>query len=240
MTNYVLLNNKTHKDIKINTNKSVKLGNNISYTLTFPTEYIHIQRDYPILFSKNPDTGAFQSVVLFGLRQNENLFLKRGTWHASYIPAVIEKEPFLIGHEEQNVNGEIINNPVVCIDMDNARVSYDEGEAIFTTTGENTPYLNQISHHLMLINTGIETSKKMFDAFIAHDLLETITLNIELNNGEKICIDGNYTINQNKLSKLSATALEELNSQGFLQMAYMVVASINNIQKLVDMQNSRL
>lgn len=240
MTNHVLLDNKTHKDIKINTAKTAKLGNNISHTLTFPTEFTNVQREYPILFSKNSNTGAFQSVVMFGLRPNENLFLKRGKWNAAYIPAVIEKAPFLIGFEEKEIDGEKVTNPMVCIDMDSPRVNYDNGEAIFDKDGTNTNYLNKVSNNLMLINDGAEMSKQMFAAFVEHNLLETVTLNIELENGEKLCIDGNYTINQKNLSTLDGKALEELNSKGFLQMAHMALASLNNIQKLVDLQNSRL
>ena len=179
-------------------------------------------------------------MALFGLRANENLFLKRGKWQASYIPAVIEKAPFLIGFEEQVVDGKKVKNPVVCLDMDSPRVNYNDGEAIFTKTGENTNYLNQVSNHLMVINQGIELSKAMFAAFNEHDLLETISLNIELDSHEKISIEGNYTINQDKLFNLDGQALAELNSKGFLQMAYMVIASLNNVQKLVDIQNSRL
>lgn len=240
MANHALLNNKSHKNIKINTSHSVKLGDNISHTLTFPTEFIQVQQEYPILFSKNSTTGAFQAVVLFGLKPNENLFLKRGKWHANYIPAIIAKGPFLIGFEEREHNGVIERNPMVCIDLDNPRVNEKDGELLFQEDGKNTAYLNKVSNNLLLVNDGIELSKKMFAAFIEHDLLESVTLNIELNNGEKLALNGNYTISQEKLAKLNGKALEKLNSQGFLQMAHMAIASLYNMQKLVDLQNSRI
>lgn len=240
MTNHVLLDNKTHKDIRINTSKTVKLGSNISHTLTFPNEYLNIQRDYPILFSKNKETGTFQSVVMFGLRANENLFLKRGKWHASYIPAAVDKEPFLIGFDEQEVDGQKVSNPMVCIDMDSPRVNYSDGEAVFTKEGKNTNYLNNVSNNLMIINDGVELSNQMFTAFVKYDLLEAVTLNIELKNGEKISIDGNLTINQKKLSTLDGKALEDLNKKGFLQMAYLVLASLNNLEKLIELLNDRV
>lgn len=240
MANHVLLNNNTHKNLKVNTAFSAKTGDNISHTLTFPTEFVEIQREYPIIFSKHPDTGAFQSVVMFGLKKDENLFIKRGKWQANYIPAVIQKGPFIIGFEEQETNGEIHKNPVICVDMDNPKVNHKDGDAIFDHTGNATPLLENINHCLMKIKEGIELSKQMFAAFIEHDLLEPVGINIELNNQEKITIEGNYTINQEKLSQLNGESLEQLNKQGFLQMAYLAVASLSNIQKLVDMQNTRI
>ena len=106
MAKHVLLNNIAHKDLKIITQYSARFGDNLGSTLTFPTEFGDIQREYPILFRKESANGKFQSVVLLGFKPDENLFLDefRG-WQADYIPAVIERGPFLIGFQDQRVDG---------------------------------------------------------------------------------------------------------------------------------------
>lgn len=258
MTNAVRLNNIEHKTLRINTKNQSKLGDNVTSTLTFPSEFIEIQREYPILFSKNPSTGEFQSVVLLGLEKDENLFLKRGKWHASYIPAVIRKGPFLIGFEQENVNGEQVNNAVIYVNMDNPRVSIcedsgndeskeghtcekkDKGEALFLNNGEQSPYLEQVSQALAVINEGTQISKSMFAAFCEYDLLEVVNLDIKLNNSQQISLSGNYTIHREKLAQLDGVALEKLSSAGFLPLAYAVIASLANVQKLIDAKNSSL
>jgi len=240
MTNHVVLNIQDHAKLKVNSQYSANLGDNISNTLTFPTEFAAVQREYPILFSKNPETGQFQSVVLFGLKSDENLFLNNGTWQANYIPSVITKGPFAIGFEQKNdTDDKYQQTPIVYIDLNNPKVNDTEGDSIFTQ-GENSAYLNKVSQALITIHDGNQVSQPMFDAFNEHDLIEPISLDIELNNGEKISIGGNYTINGEKLAKLSGNALEKLNNAGFLSLAFFVSSSLNNVQNLVDKKNQQL
>lgn len=270
MANAVRLNHLEHKDLRVNSKNSVKLGDNVTSTLTYPSEFINIQREYPILFSKHPQTGDFQSVVLLGLEKDENLFLKRGKWQGNYIPAVIAKGPFLIGFEPQQIKGEVVNSPVIYIDMASPRVSlFSEknaetnaadhaegkaegnaeahtekhkatGETLFLENGEQSPYLQQITRALATINDGANLSKAMFDAYSRYDLIETVNLDITLNNGQQISLDGNYTIHQEKLAALDGNALAQLNKDGFLSLAFAVVASLDNVSKLVALKNAAL
>ena len=241
MTNHVRLNNIEHRNLKVISKNTVKLGNNISNTIIFPNEFIEAQREYPILFSKNPETGEFQSSVLLGLNKGDNLFLKRGRWQASYIPAIIAKGPFVIGFDiEKNDHNKENEKMVVYIDMDNARTNYNEGESIFDDQGNNTPYLHKINLLLAMIDNGIHLSKMMFTAFKEYDLIEPVTLDIVLSNNEKIHLAGHYTIHTEKLLSLNSEALKALNSDGFLQMAYYVAGSLNNVQKLINLKNNRI
>lgn len=50
MAKYALLNNIQHKDLRVITQFSATYGDNITSTLTFPTEFADIQKEYPIFF----------------------------------------------------------------------------------------------------------------------------------------------------------------------------------------------
>jgi len=238
MAHHDILDNKNHKDLKVITHFDNDFSENINSALIFPTEIKAAQRDYPILFVKNPETGQFQSVVLLGLVTGENLYIDNG-WQASYIPAMIAKGPFTIGFEEKEQNGEKVKQPIVAIDMDNPRVNKDSGESIFLDDGQASPYLQQVNHSLKTLHEGSQHSQQMFEAFLKNDLIEPIALNVELNNGEKISLQGNYTINEEKLSQLSGGALNELHSSGLLRVAYFITGSLDNIQRLVDIKNNQ-
>ncbi|HCM47062.1 MAG TPA: peptide ABC transporter permease [Colwellia sp.] len=238
MSNHIQLNNQTHKTLKASIKFSNEFGDNVSSALTFPTEFMNIQKEYPILFSKNPDTGEFQSVVLFGLKKDENLYLQKGEWNANYIPAVMAKGPFLIGKEDQEIEGETVNSAIIVVNMDSPRIDNINGEAVFLDNGISSPYLDKITHALSIIDQGTAMSKAMFDAFNEYDLIEPITLDIELNNGEKWNISGNYTIHAEKLAQLDGLALDKLNKAGFLSLAFSVTASLSNVKKLVDIKNA--
>jgi len=240
MANHIQLNNQTHKSLKASTKFSKKFGDNVSNALTFPTEFLNVQKEYPILFSKNLETGEFQSVVLFGLKQDENLYLKKGKWSANYIPAAMTKGPFLIGKDTREIDGKLVNNATIVVNMDSPRIDETNGEAVFLENGDSSPYLDKITHALSIIDQGSALSKPMFDAFNEYDLIEPITLDIELNNGEKGNISGNYTIHSEKLAQLNGAALEKLNKAGFLTLAFAVSASLSNVKKLVDLKNANL
>lgn len=237
MTTHVILDNKNHKDIKVHTHFDEKNIEHSNSALIFPTEIKDAQRDYPILFIKNPETGQFQSVVLLGLVANENLYINNG-WQASYIPAMINRGPFTIGLEETEINGEKIKEAKVAIDLDSPRVNKESGEAVFLEDGQASPYLHQINQYLKTLHEGAELNQQMFNAFLKHNLIEPLTLNIELNNGEKIKLAGNYTLNEEKLAKLSGDALNELHASGFLRVAYFITGSLANVQRLIDLKNN--
>ncbi|TYK66401.1 SapC family protein [Colwellia echini] len=237
MADHSILDNKNHKDLKVITNFDGEFAEKNNSALIFPTEIKNAQRDYPILFIKNPETGQFQSVVLLGLVANENLYIKAG-WQASYIPAMITKGPFTIGFEEQEVNGEKVKQPIIAIDLDNPRVNKMKGEAVFQKNGEASPYLQQVNQSLKALYDGSQLNQEMFDVFIKNELIEPVALNIELNNGDNISLEGNYTLNEEKLSKLSGDALNEMHTSGFLRIAYFITASLGNIQRLIDFKNN--
>ncbi len=231
MAKHELLNNIEHKDLKIITEKSAFFGNNKTYTVVFPFEFKHVQADYPIFFLKDKNTDEFSSIALFGFEQNENLFLTDEGWQASYIPLMIEREPFLIGFQEQN--GEDAQ-PVINIDMDSPRVSKESGTEIFLEHGGNSEYINRIS----TILKAIHDSKASTDLFITRvqelDLLEPLNLDIQLNDGSNNRLSGFYTINEEKLADLNGEQLAGLNKSGLLHVIYMVIASHANLNSLIQ------
>jgi len=237
MAKHVLLNNIHHKDLKVITKHSAALGDQVNGALTFPTEFREVQSEYPIFFQKSEDTGQFQAVAIFGFEEGQNLFLAEDGWHASYIPAVISRGPFLIGYQNEQQNGETIRVPMIHIDLDNPRVSQTDGEAVFLTHGGNSPYLERVSRTLAAIHEGVDASKVMFDTFMALELIEPFILEVQFSDGKSYKFDSYYTINEDKLVALDKEILSQLNSAGYLFAAYMVIASMSNIKRLIDKRN---
>ena len=91
-------------------------GDATGMVLAFPSEYAELQREYPIFFRKDRDSGEWQSVALLGFEQHENLFLQDGRWNASYLPGAVARGPFLIGFQEQRFDGESRKEPVIHVD----------------------------------------------------------------------------------------------------------------------------
>jgi len=239
MTKHVLLNNVTHKDLRVIRRYGTEFGDNVGTVVTVPTEYADIQREYPIFFRKDPASGEYQSIALLGFQKDENLFLENGRWNASYVPGLIARGPFLIGFQEQQVDGDVRKEAVIHIDLDNPHVSTTEGEPIFLPQGGNSRYLDHMASVLSGLRDGMSISKAMFAAFGEFELIEPIKVEIKLSENEKYDVLGLHTINHEKLANLSGEALEKLNRTGFLQGAFLVIASHSNMKKLIDMKYRR-
>ena len=80
----------------------------------------------------------------------------------------------------------------------------------------------------------------MLAAFEEHELLEPANIEADVLADVKYVLKGFHTINRDRLAQLDGIALEKLNRAGFLQGAFLAVASLNNIRKLIDMKQRRV
>lgn len=240
MTNHVLLDNVTHKDLRILPGYGRELGFDVGLTRVFPVEFTQLQMEYPIVFMRNRDTGHFEPVVLFGLVENENLYLSEDGWDARYIPLTIQRQPFLIGFQESVEGGVPQRTPVVHVDMDHPKVSTTEGEPVFLEHGGESPLLERMTSVLMTIHQGKEANETFSRVLVGLDLVESSTLEFAMDNGEKYTLSGLHIINEERLRGLNASALETLHQHGHLRDIYMMLASMPNFRKLVDRKNGVL
>ena len=238
MTNTVLLDNVAHKDLRVRTGFSAEFGDSISSCIVFPTEFAYLQREYPILFRKDTN-GDFQAMALLGLDKDENLFLDEAGWNARYVPAIQQRGPFLIGFRQRDVDGDVVREPVIHVDLDNPRISETEGEPVFLKHGGNSPYLERANRMLQIIYKGTEHVRPMFAAFEEAGLIEEIQVDIELDAKVKYKLPGWSTISEEKLSALEGAQLERLNRSGYLQLAMLVMTSLGNVSWLIDLKNRR-
>jgi len=237
MAKIELLNNVDHKDLRVITTRSAEYGDNVWYTPTFPHEFRNLQRCYPIVFTKNPNTGQFQAVALLGFEEGENLFLSEDGWDAAYIPLSIMRQPFLIGFQEVNEGGVPKTQMVVSVDMNNPRISDAEGEMVFLPHGGSSEYLERVTSILKMVHEGYERNQPFIDMLLGMDLLESFVLDVELNDGSEHRLTGFYTINEDSLAGLTGDDLTILNNNEYLEAVYMVIASQSNIPTLVDKKN---
>jgi len=82
-------------------------------------------------------------------------------------------------------------------------------------------------------------SKAMFAAFSTFDLIEPVRVEIKMSPEEQHNLHGYYTIAEQKLASLDGESLAKLNRAGFLQGAFLVLASLNNVKKLIEMKHRR-
>jgi hypothetical protein len=234
---FTLLNNVDHKDVRIITERSAAYGDNVMFAMTFPFEFRSVQASYPILFHRD-ERGEFYPVALFGFQSGENLFLDETGWNARYVPAMIRRQPFLIGFEaNEGQGGE--RRRMLSLEMGSPRVSTERGEPLFEPLGGRTPFLEEMASLLETLYRGTEHSKEFVRALQQHGLIESVNFDITLADGSRNQLLGFFAIDEDKLQGLSGEVLGELNSKGFLMPLFMILASTVNMRTLVDFKNAR-
>jgi hypothetical protein len=240
MTKHVLLNSVEHRDLRVIQTRGAEYGDALWFTLTFPAEFRSIQTHYPIFFHKDPANGQFLPVALFGFTHQENLFLRQDNWQGCYIPLSVRRQPFLIGQQTVVEDGVETVQRVIHIDLDSARVSTEQGDALFLPLGGSSPVLDQAASMLETLHQGLLDTNHFIELLLQHQLLESFTLDVQLDNGQKHQMVGFYTIHEENLAALSADVLAQLHSKGYLQAIYMAVASQSNVRHLLNLKNKQL
>ena len=169
--------------------------------------------------TRNPATTLAH--VILGFDRDENLFLDDEGWKANYVPAILDRGPFLIGFQNQDVDGTVREEPVIHIDMDDPRVGVDDGQAVFLPFGGDSPYLEKVMRTLQVIHQGATRDKTLFPLLESMDLLQPVSIEVTLSNVEQVNLNDYHSINAERLGQLDGESLDKLNKQGALSLAFL-------------------
>lgn len=220
-----LLNNITHKDLRVITRRGAQWGDNVMSALITPDEFRSVQAHYPILFQPDGD-GGYHAVALFGLEQGQNLFLGSDGWDADYLPLSMQRLPFSIGVADDEMR--------VMVDMASPRISQGaEGESVFLPHGGTTDYIEKANAVLRTLHEGLEASAEFMQALVAHELLESVKIDVQRPDGSHGELVGFFIINEERLAALDAAAIGLLHQADYLQPIYMAIASLSNLAPLI-------
>jgi hypothetical protein len=220
-----LLNNITHKDLRVITHRGVAWGDAVMSCPATPDEFRSLQAHYPIVFQQNAE-GQFQPIALLGLHEGQNLFLGAEGWTAKYVPLAMQRAPFLIGVAEDELR--------MLVDMASPRISQGaQGEALFLPQGGNTEFLEHANSVLKTLHEGLQATPEFVQTLIANDLLEPFVLEVERPDGTQGRLVGLHTIHEERLAGLDAKTVGLLHQADYLQAIYMVVASMSNLHTLI-------
>jgi len=235
-----VLNNIDHQDVKIITGYASEFGDDVANVPVFVNEFLQLQKEYPLFLYKDATTGTIFPVAMLGFDE-QNLFLvncqENTIWDANYIPATRSCGPFLIGFQSQWNNGKLEQSSVVHIDLEHPRISFHEGENIFLPMGGYSDYLNKVTQTLELIQCGAALNRDFINKCITLDLLESVKLEVSVDDIHQYNISGYYTISREKLQGLNEKHINELHQSGYLEVAYYMLASVNNVSALIDRLN---
>jgi hypothetical protein len=190
----------------------------------FPLLVVH----YPILFSKDANTGEINCGVMLGFEEGENLFL--GEWRdlEFYRPLGLQRVPFYANGED------------VAIDLDHPRVGAEDGTALFTNFGQPTRYLQRIIWAFQDLSTGVAMTRHFIATLLELKLIVPIAIEAEFDDGTTHECAGLYTVSQDALSALPAQAVVELCRSGYLSLMHLRIASLKQWPVIASKKNGRI
>ncbi len=228
MTRIVPLSKEAHKSLKVDARASATYGDNQPFTHVIAKEFPLLVVHYPILFSKDANTGEFYCGVMLGFDAGENLFLDEWRDLEYYRPLGLQRVPFYAA------------GPDVAIDLDHPRVGVEDGISLFTESGQPTRYLQRIIWTFQDLSSGIEVTRHFIAALLQLQLIEPISLEAEFDDGTTRDCDGLYTVNQEALIALPDQTVLELFRLGYLRLAHLMIASLKQFPVLARKKNGRI
>jgi len=189
-------------------------------------EFLAAMHDYPILFTKHPETGAFYAGVIMGLEPGENLLAEDGAL-PGYRPADLVRQGFFVVDDK------------IAIDPDD-RIFDRAGEPLFDADGEPNGTLGRIRHAVQTLHHGLPETEAIIGRFLAHRLIEPIDITLDFDDGGRLRLDGLYSVSLDALHALPDDAALDLFRRGDLQIAYAQSASVQHIRRLARIRNDRL
>lgn len=226
MPNIVLLNNEIHRALKVQAGAAARYGDNQRFVPVILGELPHLVAHYPILLTKDSNTGGFFLGAMLGFDEGENLFLTdRGM--DSYRPLNLQRGCFFAAGDQ------------LAIDLDSPRVGED-GVALFDDKGEPTAYTRSIMALFRDLVRGTEQTKQFVETLSKLKLLEPVDIDTRFDDGSKRTFTGLYTVNQNSLHALPDNQALELFRNGYLQLIHLMIASLKRVGVLAQMKNRSL
>lgn len=223
----VLLNRETHRTKKIAPNASYAFASKANSLYMAGVEFTEACKEYPIVFTQ-VGNGKIVPVAMLGLREGENLFVGvDGKWGASYVPAFVRRYPFVLAELEGQQMG-------VCIDEGFVGLNEIEGEALFDSKGNNTPFLQNALDFLNRYQVEHLRTDRFCQRLKDQGLLMEMNAKADLFDGTSFTVNGLLVVDERKLLQLmDAQALEVFRS-GELSWIYAHLVSLSNLNRLVD------
>jgi len=197
------------------------------------SEFRRAAVQFPIVFAKNPETGRFAPYVLTGLVPEENLFWTGTELDVAYVPLNVRRQPFYVGSTDDGPG-------VLCIDTDSPCLDEAGPNALVNADGSDSAYLKSVLAVLGELVSGRAPTEQFVATLLSLDLLAPLLLDIVLEDGTPLKVQGLYGLDEDKFKQLPASELSGLFSSGRLDLIYAVLLAGGQIFNLIRLKNRRI
>lgn len=223
MPRFELLSPKQHAGLKLNPKNEVTPH----FTPVVTSEFLMAAACCPIMLTKEVETGNFYAGVVLSLKPDEQV-LKTIAERGGYNPLSLL------------CNGFYVSDDHIVIDRDNPRFSESEGNLLFTESLQPADNLRKIQSALGKYHAGISATQTFIQALSELKLIEPIDMTLGFDTGERLTLQGLYTVSFDGLRELDDASALKLYRTGYLELAYMLAASRQQFNVLAHLRNRKI
>lgn len=224
---YAPVHKEKHKNIKVKQGDPAKhlAGQNlVPVTLS---EYELVCAEFPIVFAQKQGTENYESVIVTGIDNGENLWIENKQWIADYIPQIAYRFPFgLVPNPEKQ------DHVVLVIDENSEQYNEAEGNALFNEEGAESEYLVNITQALVEQRKDELHTQNLIAMLKELDVLIPLQMGLTIN-GMPLNFTGLYHVDRVRMQNLSAEKINQIHEKGYLLPIYVHMASIHRFEKMV-------
>jgi len=183
----------------------------------------------PLLLVKNAETGAFYAGAMFGLKPGENLLADQP-----------REAPPPYRTLDQQREGFFVAGDEIAIDPDCPRFSESDGEPLFDLDGQPSTALRHIQRVLARLVNGKRETEAFIATLLRLRLIEPIDITLNFDDGERLALQGLYTVSIDTLQEIDDATALDLFRNGYLRLIYTMADSLRHVGSLAHRRNHRL
>jgi len=229
----VLLDRERHRRRRVQAAGGFAFARQAHSLVLAAAEFNEACKEYAIVFTRSP-AGKVVPVAMLGLRAGDNLFVgEDGRWDARYVPAFVRRYPFVLAQ----LPGQ--EQLAVCVDEAFPGWNVTQGEALFDAEGRDTPFLRNALDFLGQYQREHQRSEAFCARLEQAGVLKEMNARADLADGRAFTVDGLLVVDEAKLMALPDATVLSLFRGGELHLVSMHLASLSNMQRLVDRMAAR-
>ena len=224
IANLELLNLESHRHLRLRPTS----GERPHFVQIVAGEFAAAAAACPVLFTKETMTGTFFAGAMFAFKPGEAFLHEEGD-RSSFTPLSLERDGFFIAGEH------------IAIDRNSSRFSETEGEPLFDGTNQPGIGLRRIQRTLGQLKAGLDVTDRFIRALAELKLIEPIDISLNFDTGgERLTLQGLYTVSLDGLRTLSDPETGRLLRAGYLQLAYTMNASLEQLPVLARLRDQAI
>lgn len=219
---FELLNARDHGHLRFRCHRDTTLH----FVQIVVSEFVAAAACCPVLFTKDATTGDFYAGAMLGFKAGECL-LRSAADRSGFEPLNIQRDGFFTAGEQ------------IAIDRGHARFGA-QGELLFDEAQQPSAHLRQMQRVLRQLHEGVAQTNAFIRVLLDLKLIEPIEVSLNFDDGERLSLQGLYTVSMDALHSLWDTEAIALFRRGDLQRIYTMHASLGQIGVLAYKRNRLL